>query len=76
LERIQHLLKGQDGLGLVPPKPAQKSGSLEVWSQIVVKEGVELMIEPSQVELFLEQVRILVKVIMARFKRIKNGEGE
>jgi DNA-binding transcriptional MerR regulator len=76
LERIQQLLQEQDEVGLVPPKPVRKPGSVEVWSHVVIDEGVELMIEPTRADLSPEQVRALARAVMAQFSRIKNGEGE
>ncbi len=76
LERIQELLRDQGDAGLVPPRPARKSGSVEVWSHVVIDEGVELMVEPGRADLSPQQVRDLAKAVMAQFIQIRNAEGE
>ncbi len=76
LERIQELLQEQDDVGLLPPKPARKPGTVEVWSHLVIGEGVELMIEPSRADLSPEQVRSLAKAVMEQFSQVKNLEGD
>jgi DNA-binding transcriptional MerR regulator len=76
LERIQKLISEQSDIGLVPPKPPRKPGSVEVRNHVVIGESVELMIEPTRADLSPEQVRALAKAVMVQFSRIKNGEGE
>jgi len=76
LERIQELLQQPDDSGLLPPKPPRKPGTLEVWSHLVIGDGVELMIEPNQAGLTPEQVRALAQAVMAQFNRITIEQGE
>ncbi len=76
LERIQELLQEQGNPDLIPPKPVRKPGSVEVWSHLVVGEGVELMIEPGRADLSPEQVRALANAVMVQFSQIKNSEGD
>jgi DNA-binding transcriptional MerR regulator len=44
LERIGELLK-QQAAGPLPPTP-RRAGTVEVWSHLVVADGVELTLEP------------------------------
>jgi len=72
LERIQELLQAPDSADLLPPKPERKAGTLEVWSHLVIAEGVELIIDPSRAGLSPEQVRVLAQAVMESFGHIKN----
>jgi len=76
LERIQELLQAPDSVDLLPPKPERKAGTLEVWSHLVIAEGVELIIDPSRAGLSPEQVRALAQAVMESFGHIKNKQGE
>ena len=49
-ERIEELFQEQGDAGLMTPKPARKPGSVEVWSHVIIDEGVELMIEPTRID--------------------------
>ena len=46
LERIGEVLK-QQSVGLLPPTP-RRPGTVEVWSHLVVADGVELTLEPGR----------------------------
>lgn len=72
LERIAELLGGPDE----PAVPARRrgAGTVEVWSHLVVAEGVELHVEPGQAGLAPEQVRALFRAVMAAYEGIKHGE--
>jgi len=73
LERIQELLQAPDSVDLLPPKPERKAGSLEVWSHLVIAEGVELMIDPGRAGLSPQQVKVLAQVVMDGFGQIKKS---
>jgi DNA-binding transcriptional MerR regulator len=49
LERIAEIVSG--GESDVPELPRSKPGSVEVWSRLLVKDGVELHIDPHRAEL-------------------------
>lgn len=70
LERIRELL-APEGETAVPPRPRQR-GSLEVWSHLVIDEGVELILEPQRAGLSPEQVRALVRGLMTLFDQIRS----
>ena len=75
LERIQELLSddGRDeesGKPLPPPR-AKKPGSLEVWSHLLIADGVELHLEPQRSGLTPEQMRALVRIVLEKYKNIK-----
>jgi len=59
LERIRELL-GTDAMpGDAPPTPPRRKGAVEVWSHIVIDDGIELTVEPRRANLTPEQVRAL-----------------
>ena len=67
LGRIRRLLAGETA-GL-PPAP-REPGSVEVWSHILLRPGVELHIEPAQAGLTPEQVRALGRAVLEAADRI------
>ncbi len=72
LERIRELLHG------APPNvPARmpQPGSVEVRSHVMVADGVELSIEPGRAGLTPEQVRQLVRGIMAVYEEVRLSGG-
>lgn len=70
LERIRELLHGEPPE--VPPKP-RGPGTVEVWSHLVVADGVELAVEPGRAGLGLEQVRELFAGVGELMKRIQRS---
>ena len=76
LERIRELLSpAADGMPVPPPRP-RRPGSVEVWSHIILGDGVELMVEPKRAGLSPEQVRALTQGVSALFERIRSDEEE
>jgi DNA-binding transcriptional MerR regulator len=72
LERIRELLSG--GEAPAPPRP-RGPGTVEVWSHLVVADGVELTIEPGRAGLSPDHVRALFREVGAAFTRIRNEEA-
>lgn len=73
LERIRELLSGE---GAVVPERSRWAGSIEVWSHLVVADGVEVNLEPGRAGLTPEQVRQFYADVMSAFKKIKPGQGQ
>lgn len=72
LERIRELLHGEAApVAARMPRP----GSLEVRSHLLVADGVEVSIEPGRAGLSPEQVRQLVRGIMAAYEAVR-ADGE
>lgn len=69
LERVRELLAGE--APAVPPKP-RGSGTVEVWSHLVVADGVELTLEPARAGLTPEQARKLFRGALALYEAIRN----
>lgn len=72
LERIGELLRQQD-TGPLPPTP-RRPGTVEVWSHLVVADGVELTLEPSRAGLTPEQVRALFRAVTQAYAQIHESE--
>mgnify|MGYP002336525579 CR=1 FL=1 len=72
LERIGELLKQQD-TGPLPPTP-RRAGTVEVWSHLVVADGVELTLEPSRAGLTPEQVRAFFRAVTQTYAQIHESE--
>lgn len=68
LERIRELLSDPALKG--PPPRRRGAGTVEVWSHLVIDEGVELNIDPGAAGLSPEQVRRLFKEVSAIHQRI------
>lgn len=81
LEQIQELLHG-DVSQLLAKKQTlkqQASGSIEVWSRLLVAPGIELSVEAGTAELSPEEMRNLFRTVMAAYQEIKNtnkGNGD
>lgn len=61
LERIGRLLRGEEA-GL-PPAP--EPGTIEVWSRVTLRPGLEVHLEPGRLGLTPEQARELIQRLLA-----------
>lgn len=71
LERIRELLSGE--APPVPPRP-RASGAVEVWSHLVVADGIEITLEPGRAGLSPEQARAFFKGVLALHRNITNKD--
>ena len=71
LERIRELLSGETPP--VPPRP-RAAGTVEVWSHLVVADGIELVIEPTRAGLSPAAARMLCAGVMDLYQRIREQE--
>ena len=69
LERIRELL--DDSCGALPPPRPRGTGTVEVWSHLVVAEGVEITIEPARAGLSPEMLRAFTRGVMALFEQVR-----
>lgn len=67
LERIRELLDGAPPP--VPPRP-RASGTVEVWSHLIVADGIEITLEPGRAGLTPEQARAFFKGVLALHQNI------
>ena len=72
LERIREVLSGAPPA--VPPRP-RGAGTVEVWSHVVVADGIELHVEPSRAGLSAEQARTLFAEVSRAYERIVKTGG-
>jgi DNA-binding transcriptional MerR regulator len=72
LERIGEILK-QQAEGPLPPAP-RRAGTVEVWSHLVVADGVELTLEPGRAGLAPEQVRAYFRAVTQAYTKIHKTE--
>ena len=69
LDRIRELLSTNEEAMTPPPAPRQK-GTVEVWSHVVINDGVELTIDPKRANLTPEEVRELASGVINLYQKI------
>ena len=74
LDKISDVLK-QQASGPLPPTP-RRSGTVEVWSHLVVAEGVEVNLEPSRAGLSPEQVRAFFRGVTRLYQQVHESEDK
>jgi len=76
LERIGELLDAPDPeRGALPPTP-RRPGTVEVWSHLVIADGVELTLEPSRAGLAPDQVRALFRAVTDAYSALRHPQEE
>ena len=73
LERIRELLSGETPP--VPPRP-RSAGTVELWSHLVIAEGLELSMEAGRAGLSPDETRELFNGVMALYRDIRNKEKQ
>ncbi|TQV61636.1 MAG: MerR family transcriptional regulator [Halothiobacillaceae bacterium] len=73
LDRISEILAESDA-GVLPPPRARGSGTVEVWSHLVVADGLEITLEPGRAGLTPEQVRAFFRGVMALHQDIRKDK--
>ena len=74
LERIREIL-AQPDTGLLPPPRPRGAGTVEVWSHLVLADGLEITVEPSRAGLSSEQVRTLFREVQTIYAQIIKGQN-
>ena len=69
LERIRELLSGE--APPVPPRP-RAAGTVELWSHLVIADGLELSMEAGRAGLSPDETRELCNGVTALYRNIKN----
>jgi DNA-binding transcriptional MerR regulator len=72
LERIGEIVSGAREAAEAP-RP-RRAGDVEVWSHVILADGVELHLEPGRAGLSPEQVRGLISRVHSAFKSIQDKE--
>lgn len=70
LERIGELLTQPDADALPPPRP-RGAGTVEVWSHLVVADGIEICVEPASAGLSPEQLRGFFRAVTKLHSQLK-----
>lgn len=70
LDRIREILAGPDA-GILPPVRPRGAGTVEVWSHLVVSDGLEVTLQPSRAGLSPEQVRAFFRGVTALHEQIQ-----
>ncbi|RJR21413.1 MAG: MerR family transcriptional regulator [Desulfobacteraceae bacterium] len=77
LERIEEIVaakrEGSEYGRPTPPPARRKRGSVEVWSHIIIDDGVEIHLEPGRSGLSPEEVRKVAAEMTRLYRRIKEG---
>ena len=74
LDRIGEVLK-QATTGPLPPTP-RRAGTVEVWSHLVVADGVEVTLEPGRAGLSPEQVRAFFRDVSRVYQQVRESEEQ
>jgi DNA-binding transcriptional MerR regulator len=72
LERIADVLKRSTS-GPLPPAP-RHAGTVEVWSHLVVADGVEVMLDPGRAGLSPTQVRAFFRDVSRVYQHLRESE--
>ena len=78
LDRIREILAGPDASTLPPAQP-RGAGTVEVWSHLVVTDGLEITLEPGRAGMTPENVRAFFRGVAALYEEIKqqgNDDGK
>lgn len=75
LERIRELLS-EPGEGLLPPPRPRGPGTVEVWSHVVIADGLEITLEPGRAGLTAAQVRAFARGVMALYGQVRATDDE
>ena len=73
LDRIREILAAPD-TGLLPPPRPRGAGTVEVWSHLVITDGLEITLEPGRAGLNSDEVRALFRGVTILYEQIKKGK--
>jgi DNA-binding transcriptional MerR regulator len=75
LDRIREILAGPDAT-LMPPARPRGAGTVEVWSHLVVVDGLEVTLEPGRAGLSPEQVRAFFRGVTELYEHLQQGNDD
>ena len=70
LDRIREILAGPES-GVLPPVRPRGPGTVEVWSHMVVTDGLEVTLEPGRAGLSPEEVRTFFRGVTALYEQLR-----
>jgi DNA-binding transcriptional MerR regulator len=72
LERIKELREHPAG-DAMPPTP-RRAGTVEVWSHLVVADGIEVILDPGRAGLAPEKVREFFRAVTLAYRNVQKTE--
>lgn len=75
LDRIREILTDPD-VGSLPPARPRGPGTVEVWSHLVVVDGIEVMLEPGRAGLDPAEVRAFFRGVTNLLEQIRQQGKE
>ena len=75
LDRIREILAGPEA-GTLPPAKPRGAGTVEVWSHLVVADGLEVTLEPGRAGLSPEQVRAFFRGVTELYEHLQQGNDD
>jgi DNA-binding transcriptional MerR regulator len=70
LDRIREILAGPDA-SILPPTRPRGPGTVEVWSHLVIADGLEVTLEPGRAGMSPEDVRAFFRGVTALYEQLK-----
>lgn len=74
LERIAEIVEKPGAVDIPMKRP--QPGSVEIWSHLMISEGLQLLIEPGRSGLSSAQIRQLSREIIAAYEKITKENHE
>jgi DNA-binding transcriptional MerR regulator len=72
LERIGEIMRNPH-VDALPPAP-RRAGTVEVWSHLVVADGIEVVLEPGRAQLTPEQVREFFRAVTRAYDSVQSSK--
>jgi DNA-binding transcriptional MerR regulator len=72
LERIAEIVEQPNAVNIPMKQP--QPGSVELWSHLMISEGLQLLIEPGRSGLTSAQIRQLSREILTAYHNLKKAE--
>lgn len=69
LERIRELIDPEKSETLIPSPEPRRKGAVEVWSHVVIDEGIEITLNPTRLNMTPEQVREFASAVIDHYKK-------
>jgi DNA-binding transcriptional MerR regulator len=75
LDRIREILASPDA-NMLPPARPRGAGTVEVWSHLVVADGIEITLEPGRAGISPEQVRAFFRAVTQAYDQLHDSEDK
>jgi hypothetical protein len=61
---------------MLPPARPRGAGTVEVWSHLVVADGIEITLEPGRAGISPEQVRAFFRAVTQAYDQLHDSEDK